>query len=187
MQANLLKTPSGVSIIPVEIEHAAALGSLVQENIAHLSSFLPALAGLTSVETARDHLRAAVMRASEGEIFEWHLFVKESLCGAIRIKDIDSNNRSAKIAYFIDHRFAGRGIVTSSAFAVIEFCFGHLNLNRIELRCASGNLPSKRVAEKLGFVHEGVLRQEEYLHGVFVDHHIYSMLRQDFKLHGAHQ
>jgi len=182
VQLQSLNTPSGVFIVPVAVEDATALASLVQKNIEHLQIFLPAIVELSIVERARDHLCCAVERASKGEVFEWHLFVEDALCGAIRIKDIDRSDRKAKIGYFIDHRFAGKGIITSAVSSVLEFCFGHLCLNRIELRCAPENVASKRVAEKLGFLHEGVLREEEYLNGVFVDQHIYGMLRQDFEL-----
>jgi ribosomal-protein-serine acetyltransferase len=182
MRPQPLQISSGVSIIPVAVEHAVALASLVQTNIEHLAPFLPAVANLFSIEAANDHLCSALERVSEGGIFEWHLFVEGALCGSIRLKDIDRDDHKAKIGYFIDHRFAGRGIVTAAVRTVLGFCSGPLNLNRIELRCATGNAPSKRVAEKLGFMHEGILRQEEYLNGVFVDQHIYALLKQDFGL-----
>ena len=182
VQPQPLISSSGVSIIPVAVEHASALASLVQNNVEHLKVFLPAVAELCSLEKARDHLCYAVERASAGEIYEWHLFVEESLCGSVRLKDIDRVDRKAKIGYFIDSRFAGRGTISSAVSTVLEFCFGPLDLNRIELRCAIGNLPSKRVAERLGFLHEGVLRQEECLNGIFVDQHVYAMLTQDFNL-----
>lgn len=181
VQALPLRSLSGISIIPVAVEHATALASLVQQNIEHLKVYLPAVANLSSVAAAGGHLCFAVEHASKAEIFEWHLFVEGTLCGSVRLKDIDMSDRKAKIGYFIGQRFTGKGIVSSAVFTVLEFCFGPLNLNRIELRCASGNEPSKRVAERLGFVHEGVLRQEEYLNGVFVDHHIYGLLATDFE------
>jgi ribosomal-protein-serine acetyltransferase len=181
VQALPLKSISGISIIPVAVEHATALASLVQQNIEHLQAYLPAVADLSSVEAARDHLCFAAERASKAEIFEWHLFVDGTLCGSVRLKDIDKSDRKAKIGYFIGQQFTGKGIVSSAVFTVLEYCFGPLNLNRIELRCASGNEPSKRVAERLGFIQEGVLRQEEYLNGVFVDQNVYGLLSIDFE------
>lgn len=124
MRPQPLQTSSGVSIIPVAVEHAVALASLVQTNIEHLAAFLPAVANLFSIQAANDHLCSALERASEGEIFEWHLFVEGALCGSIRLKDIDRDDHKAKIGYFIDHRFAGKGIVTAAVRTVLGFCFG---------------------------------------------------------------
>lgn len=175
-----LSAGTEISICPVVVDDAEALASLVHQNIAHFCEYLPALAGLSSVAAARRHLLAVVEQASAGEIFEWHLFVDGTLCGAIRLKDIDAADRKAKIGYYIARQFSGRGIVTSAVRAVLAHCFGQLKLNRIELRCAAGNEPSKRVAERLGFVREGVLRQEEYLNGAFVDQYVYGLLSIDF-------
>jgi ribosomal-protein-serine acetyltransferase len=169
-----------ISIVPTSVDHAAALASLVQQNIAHLRAYLPAVAQLTSVEQATMHLHAASDKASTGETLEWHLFAGATLCGSIRLKDIDTDDRKAKIGYFLGSQFEGRGIVTSSVRAVLAQAFGSLQLNRVELRCAAGNQASIGVAERLGFTLEGILRQEEFLNGVFVDHNIYGLLHADF-------
>jgi ribosomal-protein-serine acetyltransferase len=181
VQSLPLRSLSGISIIPVAVEHAAAFASLIQQNTQHLQAYLPAVAHLSSIEAAENHLRLAVERASQTEIFEWHIFVGDALCGSVRLKDIDMNNRKAEIGYFIGQQFTGKGIVSAAVSTVLEFCFGPLHLNRIELRCASGNEASKRVAERLGFAHEGVLRQGEFLNGLFVDQDVYGLLATDFE------
>ena len=71
-------------------------------------------------------------------------------------------------------------IATCAARSVLVYGFGPLHLNRVELRCASTNERSIRLAERLGFTREGMLRQEEYLNGVFVDHLVYGLLRSEF-------
>lgn len=55
-----------------------------------------------------------------------------------------------------------------------------MQLNRIELHCAATNAPSMAVASRLGFTREGVLRQDEWLHGAFVDQVVYGLLRAEF-------
>jgi ribosomal-protein-serine acetyltransferase len=47
---------------------------------------------------------------------------------------------------------------------------------------ARENLASQRLAKRLGFTWEGMLRQAELLDGVFVDHFVHSLLRQDASL-----
>ena len=69
--------------------------------------------------------------------------------------------------------------MTACCSTIIDFCFAHLHLNRIELKCGTHNIKSKRVAEKLGFTLEGVLRQAEFLNGSFIDLNIYSLLKGD--------
>jgi len=175
-----LSSACGIALTPVAVEHAAELASLMRRERAHLQPYLPALGALASVDAARLHLAGAVERARHHEIFEWHLFDGAVLCGAIRIKNIDRDDRKAQIGYFLASEFVGKGIVTSSLRSVLAFCFDTLRLNRLELRCAAGNARSMAVAQRLGFVLEGVMRQDELLNGVFVDQHVFGLLRADF-------
>jgi len=181
VQPHLLASASGVAIVPVAVEHAAMLAALVSQDRAHLDAFLPMVATLSTLEEAMAHLARAAVRAADGEIFEWHLFMGDNLCGSMRVKDIDHGDRKASIGYFLGSRFSGKGIVSSALRAVLEWCFDTLGLNRVELRCATGNAPSIRVAQRLGFVREGLLRQDECLHGAFVDHYAYGLLKTEFR------
>lgn len=178
-----LTSATGIAIVPALPEHACALAALVENNIEHLRTYLPNVAELASLTAAQSHLEAGRERARQGEVHEWHLLLDGALCGAIRVRDIDRFDRKAKIGYFVGSQFQGKGIVSSSVRAVLAYCFEALDLNRMELRCAAGNAPSMRVAERLGFTHEGRLRQDEFLNGVFVDQHVYSLLRDEFKSH----
>jgi ribosomal-protein-serine acetyltransferase len=180
VKAIALELDSGISIVPVTPDHAPMLAALVQRNMDHLGAYLPALTSLSMVDAARAHLEAAVERAGRGETLEWHLFAGETLCGAIRLKEIDAANRKAEIGYFLGSEFGGKGIASRAVHAVLAHCFGPLELNRIELRCAASNAPSIRVAERMGFTREGLLRHDEYLNGVFVDQLVYGLLRADF-------
>lgn len=175
-----IETGCGLSIIPVSVDHAPMLAALVRQDNEHLNAWLPMVATLSSAGAARAHLQRAEARAAAGEIFEWHLFVQGSLCGSVRLRDIDHADRKAAIGYFLGSEFTGKGIVTTALRAVLAWCFAALELNRIELRCATSNARSIAVAERLGFVREGVLRQDECLHGVFVDQYVHGLLRSEF-------
>lgn len=166
--------------MPSTVSHAAALATLVTQNISHLQQYLPAVTELATVAKATAHIEFISELAMKGELFEWHVFSGDILCGNIRVKDIDNHDQKAKIGYFIGSEFQGKGIATASVRAVLAHCFTSLGINRVELRCAADNLPSIRVAERLGFTLEGVLRQDEFLNGVFTDLCIYGLLRKEF-------
>jgi len=53
-------------------------------------------------------------------------------------------------------------------------------LHRVVLRVAVGNRPSERVAEKLGFVREGLLRKEVLVAGTWLDHSLWSLLDEEY-------
>jgi ribosomal-protein-serine acetyltransferase len=155
------------------------LSALVRENQAHLHTFLPAVASLHTLEAAQAHLKHVIAAADEGELYEWHIFRGDHLCGAIRLNQIERAHNKASIACYLAADQQGGGVATSCLRAVIAYCFRHLNLNRMEWRCASENLASQRLAKRLGFTWEGMLRQAELLNGVYVDHFVHSLLRQD--------
>jgi RimJ/RimL family protein N-acetyltransferase len=59
--------------------------------------------------------------------------------------------------------------------------FQELGFHKIVLRIAVGNDASEKVAKKLGFAKEGVLREELLIRGRWIDHNLYSMLEQEFE------
>ena len=62
----------------------------------------------------------------------------------------------------------------------MSYCFEELQLNRIEIRAATGNVKSQVIPKKLGFTKEGCIREAEWLYDHYVDHTIYGMLKSDF-------
>ena len=63
---------------------------------------------------------------------------------------------------------------------MLEIAFDEIVLHRVVLRVAVGNRASERVAEKLGFVHEGLLRKEVLVGGTWIDHTLWAMLDEEF-------
>ena len=169
-----------ISLIPVRLSDAAALACLVAGNVHHLQTFMPKVVGLCTVEAAEAYLQSVAGSGAEGELFEWHIFSGEHLCGAIRLNHIERDNRKASVGYYLGEQHQGSGLATSSVRAVLRFAFERLGFNRIELKCASDNVASQRVAERLGFAWEGLLRQAELVDGVYLDHFVYGLLKADF-------
>ena len=180
LKIETLSVTPGVSLIPVRLADAAALTGLVADNIGHLKNFLPKVVGLNTLLAADQYLESVVGSGVEDGLLEWHIFANDRLCGALRLNHIERDNHKASIGYYLDANHQGRGLATSSVRTVLQFAFERLGLNRIELKCASDNLASQRVAERLGFKWEGLLRQAELVDGVYLDHFVYGLLRADF-------
>ncbi len=65
---------------------------------------------------------------------------------------------SFEIGYWIKSDCAGKGMITESTNALTKYAFTQLKAVRVEIQCDQENIASCRVAEKLGFVKEGVLK-----------------------------
>ena len=78
-----------------------------------------------------------------------------------------------------DH--TGQKIATEAAARVLQVGFEEVGMHRITLRIAVGNRSSERVAEKLGFVKEGLLRKEVLVRGIWLDHTLWGMLDEEFR------
>lgn len=180
LKTEALRISPSAQVIPAAIADASALSDLVQDNIGYLNQYLPKVVTLSTVEACADHLRYLVKASKQAELFEWHIFSDDKLCGAIRLNKIEMSNHKASIGYYVGESFQGKGLASASVRAVLGYCFDKLGFNRIELQCTSTNLASQQVAQRLGFTREGMLRQAELLNGAYVDHFVYGLLKQDF-------
>ncbi|WP_171075014.1 GNAT family N-acetyltransferase [Nonomuraea basaltis] len=76
----------------------------------------------------------------------------------VDIRDVDWNNRSAEVGYMTAPWVRGHGYAGEAVLAVARWLFERQGFNRLQLRTAVDNPESQRVAEKAGFVREGVGR-----------------------------
>jgi RimJ/RimL family protein N-acetyltransferase len=66
---------------------------------------------------------------------------------------------SGELGFWAAPEARGAGVTTAAAWLVCHWGLGPLGLERIVWQAEVGNAPSRRVAEKLGFTVEGVLRR----------------------------
>lgn len=104
----------------------------------------------------------------------------ESLLGAIGL-NLDRDNESAELGFWIGKPFWGNGFVTEAARRVIEYAFSEMKLNRVEAYHMVGNDASGRVMEKLGMQYEGLHRELIKKWGDFKDVKRFAILKSDIK------
>ena len=79
-----------------------------------------------------------------------------------------------------DHENRGKGYAGEALIAFHQYLFETKQVNRIELRIASENEASEKVALRVGFKLEGVNREAAYSKGRLHDMNIYAMLRREW-------
>jgi ribosomal-protein-alanine N-acetyltransferase len=74
----------------------------------------------------------------------------------------------------------GKGIVGEAAKLLINYAFTELNLNKISASIHNPNQRSLRASEKLAFKEEGILTEQVYVDGEYVDEHRFSLLKKEW-------
>src|SRR5690554_4835554 len=94
--------------------------------------------------------------------------------------DIDHKHARAEIGYTLLPDYWGKGYMTEALQTLLRFGFQDLNLHSIEANINPGNLNSRKLLQRLGFVKEAYFRENYYYNGRFLDSEIYSLLEKDF-------
>lgn len=165
----------------VSEKYAEELCSVVAENLEHLEEWLPWATKDYSVDTAKDFIQTNLNGFAKNEFPSFFIFYENKLVGGIGYNNVNKSDQNAEIGYWLKKKLQRNGIVTKCCRNVIDSGFNELNLNRIIIKCATENLKSQAIPERLGFTKEGVARQAAKLNNEFIDLIVYSMLKEEWR------
>ena len=173
-----IQAGDGVELHPMSLRHADQLYALIDRNRPRLRQWLPwvktsfCFDDLVAFISEREHDNANHVSLTTV------LFANGHMCGSIGLHAIDNRDRHTSIGYWIDSDFEGRGIMTRACSAIVDTGFRDYGLHRIVIQCATENVRSGAIAQRLGFAEEGILREAEWLYDHWVDLRVFSMLEQ---------
>jgi ribosomal-protein-serine acetyltransferase len=165
---------------PVEVRHADELFALADANRAALRQWLPWVDDTRAPDDTRGFIEGALRQYAADNGFQAGIWHAGRIAGMIGFHYFDRHNRKTEIGYWLGAAFQGKGIMTRACQAMIDHAFSEQRLNRIEIKCASGNARSRAIPQRLGFQQDGVLRQDSWLYDHYVDQVVYSLLASEW-------
>ncbi|MCF3177660.1 GNAT family N-acetyltransferase [Streptomyces sioyaensis] len=96
--------------------------------------------------------------AGRGVDFAVTEFLTQRLVGVVQLTNTDWRLRSTELSYIVASWARGEGYASEAALATAQWVFHDQKFERLELRTAAGNTASQQVAQKIGCISEGVLR-----------------------------
>lgn len=103
--------------------------------------------------------------------------------GNVTLNRINWIHRFADTGILIGRKeFWGKGLGFEAWSMLIEYAFNRLGLRRIVAGAIEGNTGSVALLQKLGFKHEGTLRQQAFVDGAYRDGLWFGLLREEFHL-----
>jgi RimJ/RimL family protein N-acetyltransferase len=102
--------------------------------------------------------------------------------GEVVLNELDVRNEACGFRIALQgRRFYGRGLGTEATTLVTDYAFGVVGVHRIELQVYDFNPRARHVYERVGFVHEGTMRDALRWDGEWIDCHLMGMLASDWE------
>jgi RimJ/RimL family protein N-acetyltransferase len=109
------------------------------------------------------------------------LLETDEMVGRTDLFEIDKLNGSCMFGITIgDPARWGQGLGTDALHALLDFAFGQLRMERVQLDTERGNLRAQAAYRKAGFVEEAVLRRSWWQNGGWLDDVRMAILREEW-------
>jgi ribosomal-protein-serine acetyltransferase len=156
-------------------DDAFDLTALIDRNRAYLKEWLPWLDKNIDIRDTARFIGRSMAQASDNNGLTFGIVFNGALAGVVGQVYLDLRQSETELGYWLDARYQGQGIMTRAAARLIDHAFEEQKCVRVFMHCAVGNVKSRAIPERLGFVQEGVLRDAEWLYDHYVDLVVYSM------------
>lgn len=159
----------------LEIKDTEKLYKLIDRSRDHLGKWLRFPSITLKEDDSKNFIERTRIRYANDEGYWLGIWQANELVGSIGFLYVDQENKKTEIGYWLGKDYEGKGIITKSIKVLINYAFEELHFNKIEIGVATDNLKSRAIPEKLGFKHEGELRDFEYINGRYLNRIIYGL------------
>ena len=105
----------------------------------------------------------------------------ERLVGLLWTRRTDWGAKTTEVSFAVSAKARGFGVAAGALDALTIALLLEHGFQRIELRLVPGNTAARRVADKAGFVYEGLLRNAGAVHNGRVDLEMWSLVAGDLR------
>ncbi len=175
----IITVKDNILLKQIEVSDAADIFETINSQRNYLRKWLPFVDLTKEIADSENFINSIYSVPVENRELVFVIHYNQKFVGLIGFKSTDRINKKTEIGYWLSEAYQKRGIVSESLKALIDFAFNKLDLNRIQIKCAAGNIPSKNIPKRLEFKFEGIEREGEILSdGEFADLEIYSLLKR---------
>ena len=100
--------------------------------------------------------------------------------GYFRTSNWNDANRHVHVGCDLHADFRGKGYALMAYRLFLRFLFDECGMNKVSLEVLEHNQRARRLYQRLGFVLEGIKRQDVWREGRYLDSLLFSMLKSEF-------
>lgn len=182
--ASLVLKAGAVTLRPPQMADFFAWADLREASRAHLTPYEPQWTlDELSKSAYRERMKRYQRDIKEDQGYAFFVFAgaDRALVGGITLANIRRGvAQTAAVGYWIGRPFAQLGYASAALAAVSLFAFEEIRLHRLEAACMPANAASLRTLERGGFTREGLARRYLKINGVWEDHVLFGLPREDW-------
>ncbi|MEK6580382.1 MAG: GNAT family protein [Bdellovibrionota bacterium] len=165
----------------LSIADADTLFETIATHRKYLRLFLPWLDRVQAPSDSEKFIEVSSRQFEEKSGMQVGIWFRKKFIGVIGFQKIDLRNRKVSLGFWLVESAQGHGKMTQVCLAMLKYAFNDLKLNRASLRLPSSNQRARKIAERLGFSHEGDLKQAEWFYDHFEDNALYGLLESTWR------
>jgi len=114
----------------------------------------------TNIDETKKQVDRMLDRMDKGDHY-WCIKLKdkEKFIGTYRVLELDIKKKMCAIGYGINPEFGGQGYAIEASRMVFDYLFKKFDIYKVSTHIYSTNIKSIKLAEKIGFKREGLLRK----------------------------
>lgn len=162
-------------------QDARSLSRLMISNGRRFQQFLPkTLSQNLSEADSKNYIQHKTKQIKNKEEFTFAIKDNDSgdVAGLVILKNIDLTLQQGEFAYCLGQKFSGKGWMTRSVKAVIDYGFKKLKLETLQIIIHKANLPSIQIAERNGFIWIKTLENEHFNEESVLDMELYELYHE---------
>lgn len=185
IEANLEISDGVVTLRPPLESDAPAIFQAVIESLPELKPWSSWAHDNYSIEETQEWLRSTQSNWTSGSFYGFIITdtAAGSILGGCGLNIVSETYRIANLGYWVRTSRRGESIAPRAAFLLARYAIENLSMVRVEISVAEGNHASLRVAEKIGAVREGLLRNRIKIGDELHNAWMHSLIPLDFNPH----
>ena len=167
---------------PFRRRDVAPMHDAIHASLPELVQWLPWAIGYDRSVSQR-FVRESASAWNDGRAFDFAIRLPEEPdlhVGNVSVWPTSAPNRTGEVGYWVRTDLTGEGIGTEVTARAMQIGFEELDYHKIILRIAAGNERSDKIAKRLGFNYDGMLRHEVKVGDTWLDHSAWSVLENEW-------
>jgi RimJ/RimL family protein N-acetyltransferase len=170
----------GARLEPLEPRHAGELIAHMDRGREFIGRHIGLADAVADLESAHNWLQSYAEKAAADTGRLYGIRLDGLLVGGVLFRVFNAATGSCEAGCWLEPSATGRGLVTRACRVIIDWAVRERGMHRVEWLASSANLPSLKVAERLGMTRDGILREDHSREGVRRSTEIWSVLAPEW-------